>query len=449
MSSGDSAPGERARLMAAFVLTMLAGILFELPYLNGPWYWQWQWLNLGLDRTLVFLLPGGALIALGFRGMPSDGRPARVAFSLTCFAAGAFAMQGLGILAHPKGWLMVRDIVVSPIVTSYFNDAESIRNAADWLSRYHAAELGFHTGTHPPGCVLFWRAWILLAGPAAAPYAGAAAIAALSALGVPAAYRFAGLWTPRVEAKLLAAGLYACLPAPVQFFPGFDQVYPLVTMAVVGAWMRGLDGRPGLAAAAGAALAVGSFFAYNLLTLGAFLALSGAVQAVRRRTAVPVAGASAWALAGFLAVHGALALGTGFDAPASFLRSLALQAGHMQHMDRPWLACVVFDLYDFVLGGGFLLLVLGVDAVRTDPPWRPASAAGLLTGLGLATVLVVDLSGLLRAETARVWMFLQPFLVVPAALALERLPWRDRVNLLVLQFLTVAVFRCKMGFVLA
>ena len=31
-----------------------------------------------------------------------------------------------------------------------------------------------------------------------------------------------------------------------------------------------------------------------------------------------------------------------------------------------------------------------------------------LAWLGVATILLIDVSGLLRAETARVWLFLQP-----------------------------------------
>ncbi len=67
--------------------------------------------------------------------------------------------------------------------------------------------------------------------------------------------------------------------------------------------------------------------------------------------------------------------------------------------------------------------------------------------IGLVVVGIVDLSGLLRAETARVWLFLQPLLLLPAGLTLARLPAGGREGLIGLQWIILVVIKAKMQFI--
>jgi len=61
--------------------------------------------------------------------------------------------------------------------------------------------------------------------------------------------------------------------------------------------------------------------------------------------------------------------------------------------------------------------------------------------------VTVDLSGLLRAESARTWLFLQPLLNVPTALELSRanLPWR--LSIFAIQWWIVVCLKAKMTFI--
>jgi hypothetical protein len=52
----------------------------------------------------------------------------------------------------------------------------------------------------------------------------------------------------------------------------------------------------------------------------------------------------------------------------------------------------------------------------------------------LAAPIIVALTGLLAAETARVWIFLMPLVAFPAALELARWRLRERVAVYVLLF---------------
>ena len=71
-----------------------------------------------------------------------------------------------------------------------------------------------------------------------------------------------------------------------------------------------------------------------------------------------------------------------------------------------------------------------------------------LTLIGLVTILTIDLTGTLRGEAARVWLFLQPLVVVPVAMELYRFRWRWRIAIFSMQWLIVACVKAKMFFII-
>ena len=66
--------------------------------------------------------------------------------------------------------------------------------------------------------------------------------------------------------------------------------------------------------------------------------------------------------------------------------------------------------------------------------------------MGVITILLVHLLGLLDYETARVWLFFQPLVIVPIALELARLPGAGVGAVLALQWLIVATIKSRMLF---
>ena len=98
-----------------------------------------------------------------------------------------------------------------------------------------------------------------------------------------------------------------------------------------------------------------------------------------------------------------------------------------------------------------LVALCWVGALRGS--WRSALALDgtlfrfHLTWTGLGTILLINASGLLRAETARVSLFLQPFLLVPAALGLSGFDRTARRGVLALQWTIVVVLACRISFI--
>ena len=451
--------GNRTALRrATFVLVVGAlfagGILAEIDGFNGPWYWRWPWRDLGFVHVFVTLAPSFLSLAVALwlieRKTPTPA-PARIGTVVALLVATNYALQLLALLCNPRGFEFLHAIVVSPYATSYFGDAQAIGHLGEWLRAFHSARLGMHSATHPPGPILWYYAWLNALGPSASPLAGGLAIGAVAALGVATMAAFARLWTDDVRTRLYAAALYALMPALIVFLPEFDQVYPIFTMLAIMAWVKAVAGSPWHAVLLGCTLAAGSFFAYNLLSIGAFFALHAAWLAWRER--FDASTMRRIALAGFIACATAAAMyvalwsATGFDPLRSVAHAIHEQNTLLAGLDRPWWAGVIFAPYDFLLGGGLLAgALLLVFAWRLAK--RERAEALSISLIGLATIAVIDASGLLRAETARIWLFLQPLVIVPAAVELARLG-RVRVAVLMMQWLIVVVLVCKLVFISA
>jgi len=217
-------------------------------------------------------------------------------------------------------------------------------------------------------------------------------------------------------------------------------------------WVRSLDGSLAQSACLGVVLFVATFFAYNLLATGAFLAYYG-LYYVWRKAGTWLAWASllrsaATAVSVCAVLYLTLWFASGYNAPASFVHAMASQASTSAALSRPYATLVLSDPYDFSLGAGIIavpLMFLHLKGMLTQFKADRTDAA--LTLIGLATILTVDVSGLLRGETARVWLFLQPFLVVPVAIEISRFSWPWRLSIFAMQWWLVVCIKAKMSFV--
>ncbi|MEO0562840.1 MAG: hypothetical protein AAF125_12080, partial [Chloroflexota bacterium] len=94
-------------------------------------------------------------------------------------------------------------------------------------------------------------------------------------------------------------------------------------------------------------------------------------------------------------------------------------------LDRPYLPWVFLHTYDWALFAVLPLVVLSI--LRAFRPAQPGGAVALALWL---SVIVLAVSGTARAETARVWSFFTPFVILGAVGALERWGGRERWALL-------------------
>jgi hypothetical protein len=429
---------------AAFI----AGILLKVSSLYTVWYWQWPPRDLDLLRTALLLalplLPFGLALYRIERGANA------VWPTLALLLLAMFAWQVLGAICQPRGLDYIRAVVVSPMATSYFTDALNVGDVRTWLANFHTATgLAMHSLTKPPGPILYYRFAIGLFGPEAGAVIGGLTLGALAAVGAAVFYFFQGVWTDDRKTRLLGCALYSLVPASTVFFPGFDQIYALFTMLAVIAWHRALDGSVAHALALGVLLAVGMFFAYQLVLVGVFLLLQGIYRLACTKVEVrSFAVVAAVALSTYAALYVVLWATTGFHPWLSLVHALDTQQAIAAVLDRPWWACVLHDPYDFLFGSGILvipLLILFAARITAQFDWhRPDLVLPLL---GLATILIVDVSGLVRAETARVWMFMQPFALAPAAGELSRFDWRGRTLIYALQWLVLVVMVGRLSFI--
>lgn len=441
-------------------LVLATGVLFglglvaQVAHLNGPAYSRWIWRALPFDRA--FVLFAGPLIFYAYllRQWAAKTSPSRAcaAWLIAGLVFCAIAFQFASLMIDQRGIALLIKIVKHKGATSYYADALQIQDLRTWLAGFHQAELLYHSETHPPGPIVYYYAFIRLFGEARAPVISGAAIGVIAALGIAAVYRFGALWTEDRYARLGACFFYALLPCLIHFFPEFDQIYPIVAIAMILTWVRALD-RVLVAAWLGLAMFVASFMAYNLVVIGAFMAPYTLLHLQRQRwqraAIVRCLAAAALAFAVFFAVHIALWAFTSYEAIASFHASLDSQRHFASHLDRPWASVILTDPYDFFLGSGLMslpILVLSVfpraaesDAIKVDRA---------ITWLAIVAIAIVDLSGLLRCETARVWLFLQPLVAVPVGIQLARWTPVDRSFVFALQALIVIILRCKMQLVL-
>jgi hypothetical protein len=206
------------------------------------------------------------------------------------------------------------------------------------------------------------------------------------------------------------------------------------------------------ALAMGAMVFLATFFAYNLLTIGAFPVYYAVYWLWLERgsgvAAFAVARTSVLAVLVAALLYFLLWAATGYNAPAALHHSLQAMQGGNELLGRSYRISVFADLYDFALGAGIIavpILCFHLGKIRDE--FNADRERTALTLTGLATILTVDLSGLLRGETARTWLFLQPLLVMPVAVELARIrrPWR--LSILTMQWWILVLIKAKMSFI--
>jgi hypothetical protein len=363
-----------------------------------------------------------------------------------------YGLQVLGLQAGLQGFGVIRDIVVSPDATGYFNDALAIDHLIPWLSHFHEMSLHIHSATHPPGPILFYYVFLRLFGQPAGAVLGGCAVGLMGSFGVLGMYRFAALWTRDVRTRFLASAIYALLPALILFLPEFDQIYPLASMLMISLWIGALTvPRRAITDAIlfGALLALALFFAYNLLMVLPFLAYFGLYWLWRRRGQraawVTLLRTCAIGFGVTIGLYLALWYFTGFDPIATFRSAVANQAAVTPYLNRPYGIFLLADPYDFFLGAGMLALPILLIALLRAAPGFGRRRAAAMTVIGLATILTTDLSASL-AETARVWLFLQPLVVVPMAIVLAATRRRWRLAILAMQWWILVCLKANMDF---
>jgi hypothetical protein len=355
--------------------------------------------------------------------------PARLALSAALAAVLALAVAALA--GGPRAWSAPFDFA-----GEYPAGAGAVGAIPTFLRHFPARlpALPSHAGGHPAGAMVLYallaRAW---------PGPGPAALATVAAgsLGAVAAGALARDELGE-EGGRLALAAWCLAPGVVLYVAtSADAVFATVLGAAALAAHRGLRRRsPAWTAAGGALLWAASMLTYSAVLLLVFLGVraAGALRADRGWVLRWAAGTAA----AVLALAAAVWLLAGYDVPAAVRATHRAYQAAPGSAGRPLLPWVPGDLLAF---GGMLgvplLAALAARAVALvrERAWTSVDAAAL------ATLLAAASWGFTRGEVERIFQFLVPLLLVPAARQL--LAWRVRLpvlaGLLVAQALAVQV----------
>ena len=433
-----------ALITAALWGALAAGVPVGIP---GQWVWSrndlpvrlWPAVAAGLVLIgIVFLMYRPELV--GREGPLRGGR------ALVLLVAAVFLLQMALLNAAGVPLLSPSAIIASPVATTYYSVSLELKDLREWVRTYpeHMAGLPYHARTHPPGFVLLFLlvrcACQTVAPRPPAVFAelaealrqfgiGPSATDALAAVVSPAVISLLGalsLWPLSLLARELAGGtvghagtvLAGSIPALLVFGASPDLVALLATVLALwlgySAWRR--DSLP-RALLAGVVSGIGLFLTFGLLALmgwvWVWLALGLLSSADRRAAARRAARVAAGAAVGIAGYYLVLYLSLGYR-PFAVARQ-ALFAHHgvtTAEAARSYLAWVLMDPVETAV---FLGLPLAVAAVWAGIRLRRDPGLGrlrLFLVSWLVTVALLDLSGTVRGEVGRIWLFL----MWPAAL---------------------------------
>ncbi|MFW6161573.1 MAG: hypothetical protein ACODAJ_02320 [Planctomycetota bacterium] len=288
------------------------------------------------------------------------------------------------------------------------------------------AVTGLSTACFPGASDLLTRAHFSLRHPLAVAMTAAAAGLLMASLAPLACYlALRGLW-PR-EAVLAAVLLAALVPGTYLFNPSVDQAYPVVVFALLGLGLRaGTTGRWGWGAAFGAVLYAAAFAHVGLALVAGVLVLAGllAWRAWRPEWGLRQLLSETWrpafaAVLGFLTPAFLLQVWLGyptFRVVLACLRNNRLFNAAIGRTYWPW---VVVTPLEFALSlgvalGAVCLVGWGLEvasAVRA----RSLQGRNALLLATVGTLALLDVLGVNRGESARLWLFVTPLLVAGVA----------------------------------
>ncbi len=427
-------------------------ILFDpSPLVRGPKQWRWEllpWAEPGL--ILVAAGTVGLFLALWFvlgRGLLSDPTRRRIWMSLAGLVLLTLLVQ-VGFLAvfraNPAVTLFDRS--ASNQTNGFFLAAQGIEDPARFLRDYPELMPTFsssHVRTKPPGILLlYWGAsrsmeqipwpahpvgeWFRAATLADqwlhdlsdAVLASNALVSLLiplvSTLAVLPAYGFASRrWGSM--AGWIAAGLVALIPGRLAFAPLMDTVYVFSSVTALYLADTGLiRGQLMWIFGAGILLSVTSVMSPTILVIAALLGFylifihvwqhRGAVDF--KLLALQIAALAAGTLSMWF-VYWVLFGVSFFDIIKSTVHDHVF-------LDRSYWFWLVGDIVDFVLLAGLPALILTASWPFLKRHSLVSEAVAALAISFWTTLLLLDISGIIRGEVGRIWLMLAPF---PAILA--------------------------------
>ncbi|MGI5819912.1 MAG: hypothetical protein ACOX9R_17650 [Armatimonadota bacterium] len=462
---------------AALVVLLAAWLLIVQRDIGRPG--EWIVAVLGPVYPVSYLLPPlltllgfGGLLAHLWRSMRRekiDSHRRALAWTIAIgLAVGAWSLQVALWSVAPGSVPRLAAVQLSEVSTGYLGEAFTIRDVGDYLRRY-ADEMPRkpeHVATHPPGAVLFFYA-VRQIGDAFPELRRSALIASSTAVGLSIeelgaevvafpttrwlgseglataiiaswllgaagalmpVVLFAALRAPvGAERALAAAAVLALTPSMLFYFPTLVMLMALASTLLVAA-LAAAQRHFAWSAVAGLIAAAALFVSLGAMAL---VALAGVFLLLRAARQVGQSGDASWsdtrsAAVPLLAFGGGLLAGlalwyaAGVDALEVFSQGLGAHSSITGLASfRSYGLWVWMNLVEFAIFMGLPLVALAAAAIpRMVRTLRETSSSALPAYLGAAallTLLMLDISGVVRGETGRLWLFFVPWLAAAAA----------------------------------
>ncbi|MGH9766843.1 MAG: hypothetical protein ACREAB_05345, partial [Blastocatellia bacterium] len=118
---------------------------------------------------------------------------------------------------------------------------------------------------------------------------------------------------------------------------------------------------------------------------------------------------------------------TGFNSASALMTAIDNQSKILPDLARSYPRTIFWDLFDFALGTGWIsFLLAGLAVYRCACPVLLKRELQIIL-LALSQILAVAVTGLLQTETARVWIFMMPLLMIPVGLELRHWKFSYRI----------------------
>jgi hypothetical protein len=377
----------------------------------------------GQAPSLAMMVVGVAVLAVVL---------ATVRFSVPRLRTHERAVIGLWLVVAFAAHLALAQLAFAPLSqvvesepANGFYAVSQRHSAGELLARHDELVLTFpmHVRANLPGKTLFYEGLGLITGSTSGL---AYLIILISNLGGVLVYRLAKQWFDDPHTAFYAMVLYLFLPARVYFFPLLNTVSPVLMLLVFWLVTRHVQSRrTGDALLAGVALyALVIFEPLPLAAMPLLGALLANAVARGRLTRAGVLTGVGWIAAGFGLVYVGMRLAFGFDLVSGFEYMLADAQAFNVRAQRPYAVWVAHNLKDFFLNMGLaqsaVFIAFTISAVRafiSSPATSRFSPDVLLPVSFLAVLIVLDLAGINRGETVRLWIFLGVLMQVLVARA--------------------------------
>jgi len=448
---GSTTQNQLIAFIALCTLLFCIVIAFDiLPFLRGPapyppdWQWDYLFVNT-LSRIWMPLLFMGA--ALWFALSLEQKTEKHITqhekkYLVVCVLLFFFIQLSVTFFSR-AGISVLFSRIANPDMNGYFTAANQIENIPLFLSAFNqqVLSLPMHAQGHPPGAILFF--WVLehILRPLSPLFSFLGTVdiahgdvsilwwsltlsekvtALFSAFFIPFLASFSsvlvyyiGKYLYGVRAGMRAAVLLLAIPSLILFIPINDVFLPLFPLASFLFFIKGIDKQQSYyyLFLSGFIFSLGLFFSLSIAPL-LFIYVVYLLWTLRFRIIRQLADGIAFSL-GIISLPLFLFLLFGYN---TVTVSQTLLSGLPE--SREYLTWVFFNVSDFFIFLGiplfvfFCFVILSATKDLIDSGRARMTAVDPLVVGFIGMLLLLDISGTVRGEVARIWIPFYPFLVI-------------------------------------